>query len=195
MRCKARSTREEFANPLFTTDLPRTVSSYCTSAWHLACTLLPRIANATPLLRIDLEMINMASNYVRMRRLSGLFVACAMSFSACHARPVLNTGTNSAPSVGGTIAGIVTTADATVAVPSRKVTATETTTGSRHEASTASNGGYTIQVPEGNYRIEVELRAVEVIAKQPDPTRVTNGDLDTGRDFVIAVKPPGSAAS
>jgi len=130
-----------------------------------------------------------------MQRLNCLLVACAMSLTACHARPVLNTGTNSAPSVGGTIAGIVATADATVAVPSRKVTATETTTGTRYEASTAANGGYTIQVPEGNYRIEVELRAGEVLAKQPDPTRVTNGDLDTGRDFVIAVKTLGTAAS
>ncbi len=117
-----------------------------------------------------------------------------MSVTACHPGPVLNTGANP-PSVGGTIAGLVTTADATVAVPSRKVTATETTAGSRYEASTAANGGYTIQVPEGTYRIEVELRAGEVLAKQPDPTRVTNGDLDTGRDFVIAVKPPGSTAS
>jgi uncharacterized protein YfaS (alpha-2-macroglobulin family) len=87
------------------------------------------------------------------------------------------------------------TADATVAVPTRKVTVIETTTGSRYDATTAANGGYTIQVPEGTYRIEVELRAGEVLTKQPDPTLVTNGDLDTGRDFVIAVKPPGSAAS
>ena len=131
---------------------------------------------------------------VLMRRLIYLLVVCVMSLTACHPGPVLDTDPNQ-PSVGGTIAGLVTTADATVAVPSRKVTATETTTGSRHEASTAANGGYTIQVPEGNYRIEVELRTGEVLAKQPDPTRVTNGDLDTGRDFVIAVKPPGSTAS
>jgi hypothetical protein len=94
------------------------------------------------------------------------------------------------PSVGGTIAGIVTTADSTVAVPGRKVTATETTTGSHYDATTPSNGGYTIQVPEGTYRIEVELLAGEALAKQPDPTRVNNSDLDSGRNFVITVKPP-----
>ena len=129
-----------------------------------------------------------------MRGLSCLLLACAMSLTACHPGPVLNTGTKP-PSVGGTIAGIVTTADATVAVPSRKVTATETTTGSRYDAITATNGGYTIKVPEGTYRIEVELRAGEVLAKQPDPTRVNNGDLDPGRDFVITVKPSGSTVS
>ena len=126
-----------------------------------------------------------------MRRLSCWLLACAVSSTACHPGPVLNTGPKQ-PSVGGTIAGIVTTADATVAVPSRKVTATETTTGSRYDATTAANGGYTIKVPEGTYRIEVELRAGEVLAKQPDPTRVNNGDLDPGRDFVITVKPPAS---
>jgi hypothetical protein len=40
---------------------------------------------------------------------------------------VLNTGAKH-PSVGGTIAGIVTTADASVAVQGQKVTAIETTT-------------------------------------------------------------------
>ena len=125
-----------------------------------------------------------------MRRLSCWLLACAVNLAACHPGTVLNTGPKQ-PSVGGTIAGIVTTADATVAVPSRKVTATETTTGSRYDATTAANGGYTIKVPEGTYRIEVELRAGEVLAKQPDPTRVNNGDLDPGRDFVITVKPSG----
>jgi hypothetical protein len=97
--------------------------------------------------------------------------------------------------VGGTIAGLVSTAEATVAVPSRKITVVETTTGSRYDTTTAGNGGYTIKVPEGTYRIELELRAGEVLTKQPDPTAVTNGDLDTGRDFVITVRAAGSQGS
>jgi hypothetical protein len=54
-----------------------------------------------------------------MRRLSCVFVACAMSLTACHPRLVLSTGTKQ-PSVGGTITGIVATGNTTVAVPSRK---------------------------------------------------------------------------
>ncbi len=123
-------------------------------------------------------------------RFSYVLLACAvLSSAACHPGPVL-TGAKQ-PSVGGTIAGIVTTADKN-AVPGRKVTATETTTGSHYDAITATNGGYTIKVPEGTYRIEVELRAGETLAKQPDPTRVNNSDLDPRRDFVITVKPAGS---
>jgi len=72
-----------------------------------------------------------------MRRLSCWLLACAVSVTACHPGPVLNTGPKQT-SVGGTIAGIVTTAEPMVAVPSRKVTATETTTGSRYDAITAA---------------------------------------------------------
>jgi len=68
------------------------------------------------------------------------------------------------------------------------VTAIETTNGSRYDTTTATNGGYTIRVPEGTYRIEIELRAGEALAKQPDTTRINNSDLDSGRDFVITAK-------
>ena len=112
----------------------------------------------------------------------------ALLTAACHPGPVVNAGAKQ-PSVGGTIAGVVSTPDPAVAVPGRKVTAVETTKGSRYDTTTAANGGYTIQVPEGTYRIEVELRPGEALAKQPDTTKVNNSDLDSGRDFVITAKP------
>jgi hypothetical protein len=96
--------------------------------------------------------------------------------------PVVNT---QPAQVGGTIAGIAKTADSSVAVPGRKVTAIEVKTGARHETTTAANGGYTIQVPSGTYRIEIELRPGETLAKRPEETHVGNADLDTTRDFVI----------
>jgi carboxypeptidase family protein len=90
--------------------------------------------------------------------------------------------------VGGTISGIVSASGAAPVLASRKVTATNTATNSKYEATTAENGGYTIQVPAGTYRIEVELRAGETLAKRPDDVRVHNGDLDARRDFVVTVK-------
>ena len=121
-------------------------------------------------------------------RFSYLLLCCvALTSAACHPGPVIDAGAKQ-PSVGGTIAGIVTTADLSVAVPGRKVTVTETKTGSQYDATTAVNGGYTIKVPEGTYRIDVELRAGETLAKRPDVTRVNNSDLDPHRDFVITVK-------
>jgi hypothetical protein len=106
--------------------------------------------------------------------------------AACHNGPVIDPTPNA--SVGGTIAGIVTTTDSTVAVPGRKVTAVEVKTGSHYDATTGTNGGYTIKVPEGTYRIDIELRDGEALAKRPDETQVNNGDLDPGRDFVITAR-------
>jgi hypothetical protein len=121
-------------------------------------------------------------------RFRWILLASALLTAACHPGPVVNAGAKQ-PSVGGTIAGMVSTPDPAVAVPGRKVTAVETTSGSRYDTTTAANGGYTIKVPEGTYRIEIELRAGEALAKQPDTTKVNNSDLDAGRDFVITAKP------
>ena len=60
--------------------------------------------------------------------------------------------------------------------------------GAHFDATTAVNGGYTIKVPEGTYRIEIDLRSGESIAKRPDQTKIGNGDLDPHRDFVITVR-------
>jgi uncharacterized protein YfaS (alpha-2-macroglobulin family) len=61
-----------------------------------------------------------------------------------------------------------------------------TETGARFDTSTATNGGYTIQVPKGSYRIELELRAGETIAKQPSRIDINTGDLDASENFVVA---------
>ena len=122
-----------------------------------------------------------------MGRVPALLV-CAMALivAACHPGPIVNTNPNS---VGGTISGIVkTAAEPAVALPGRKVSVIDVKTGQRRDTTTASNGGYTIQVPEGDYRFEIELRAGETLAKQPEQTHINNSDLDSGRDFVITVR-------
>jgi hypothetical protein len=107
--------------------------------------------------------------------------------AACHPGPVVGTGGRPL-AVGGTIAGIVSTSGNT-AVAGRKVTAVNTETGARLDATTGVNGGFTIKVPEGTYRLELELQPGETIVKQPDETRVNRSDLDPRRDFVITVRP------
>lgn len=103
---------------------------------------------------------------------------------ACHPGPVVSSGPK--PVVGGTIAGIVST-DTKAALAGRRVTAIDTKTGTRFDATTGVNGGYTIKVPEGTYRLEVELQPGETVAKQPAETHVNRSDLDPRRDFVIAL--------
>jgi hypothetical protein len=120
-----------------------------------------------------------------MRR--GLALGCFVIMAAACRAPVITTdpGLN----VGGTIAGIVRATDGSVPLATRKVTAIHTASGARFETTTGVNGGYTIKVPqEGRYRIEVELRDGEVIAKGPEETDVNHGDLDPGRDFDITVR-------
>jgi Carboxypeptidase regulatory-like domain len=105
-----------------------------------------------------------------------------MTITACHPGPVLDS--DPLP-VGGTIAGIVATS-AQVAVPGRTVAAVSTSTGRRFEARTGVDGGYTIQVPRGTYRLEIVLQASETILKQPGEIHITRSDVDASRDFVIA---------
>ena len=116
-----------------------------------------------------------------------LFVATVMTAAACRG-PVIST--DPGLKVGGTIAGIVRATEGSVPLVTRKVTVINVKTGARFETTTGVNGGYTIKVPEqGRYRIEVELREGEVVAKGPEETDINNSDLDPGRDFEITVKP------
>lgn len=88
--------------------------------------------------------------------------------------------------VGGTIAGIVAATGGTTGLPGRKVTAIEVSSNRRYDATTGPDGGYTIKVPEGTYRIELELRPGEILQKHPEQTHVSRSDLDSGRDFVVS---------
>ena len=115
-----------------------------------------------------------------MRLISVLVLFIVLVTAACHPGPIL---TPKLPA-GGTIAGIVSS-EANAAITGRKVTAIDVATGTRYEATTGANGGYTIQVPEGTYRLEVELGAGEVVVKQPAETRIDKSDLDPQLHFTI----------
>ena len=101
--------------------------------------------------------------------------------------PVVDTGAKP-PDVGGTIAGTVRADGGAVSLTGRKVTAIDQATGARFDVTTGTDGGYTIKVPTGTYRLEIELRAGETVAMAPDPTDVNRGDLDSGRNFVVTLR-------
>jgi hypothetical protein len=123
-----------------------------------------------------------------MKSSCAIAAAVLLLGAACMPRgPVVDPGPRP-EGVGGTIAGMVRAEDGTTALSARMVTAINTETGARFEVSTASNGGYTIKVPAGTYRLEVEVRPGEVVAAQPDTTQVNVGDLDADRNFVLTVR-------
>lgn len=106
--------------------------------------------------------------------------------TACYPRqPLVDTG-NKPDQVGGTIAGLVRASDGATPLSARKVSAIDTESGVRFDVSTASNGGYTMKVPAGKYRLEVELRQGEILSMRPDSTQINPGDIDAGRDFVVS---------
>ncbi len=118
-----------------------------------------------------------------MRLLHTSLSVVLLALVACHPGPVIGSGPRP-PETGGTIAGIVST-DGNVPLEGRTVTAINVATGTRYTATTAANGGYTMKVPEGNYRLEIQLQPGEKIAKEPGETKIDKSDLDPRRNFVI----------
>jgi len=93
-------------------------------------------------------------------------------------------GGSTTPERTGTVSGTVRTATG-APLGGRRVSAINMATEAHYDATTADSGGYTIKVPAGKYRLEVELSGGDVIATQPAQTSVNVGDLDAQLDFVI----------
>jgi hypothetical protein len=141
--------------------------------------------SAAPLGRDDLGRRRRSTVVAAFARVC--LIICVAGVAGCAARhggPVVDTGQKPA-GVGGTIAGLVRTSGNAASLAGRKVTAINEATGARFDISTASNGGYTIQVPAGTYRLEIELHAGEALESRPEPTHVNVGDIDEGKNFVI----------
>jgi hypothetical protein len=115
---------------------------------------------------------------------SATFAACA----AAHGGPAIGSG-DAPPEMSGTISGIVRAAGTNSPLNARKITAVDVASGTTYTATTATNGGYTMKVPMGRYRLTVELAAGETLRESPDEVVINRSDLDSGRDFLVAVKP------
>src|SRR5688572_14038936 len=112
--------------------------------------------------------------------------ALLLSFGCHPIRPVLDAGPK--PDVGGSISGTVTASNGAIALGARRVAAINVDTGARFDVSPTPAGGYTVRVPAGMSRLEVQRRSGETLATQPEATEVDAGDLDAGRNFVVAVR-------
>jgi peptidoglycan/LPS O-acetylase OafA/YrhL len=114
--------------------------------------------------------------------------AAGAGCAAAHGGAVIGSS-DKPPDMSGTISGVVRSAGSNSPIAGRRVTAIETTTGAKYEATTATNGGYTMKVPMGRYRLEVALLAAEVVNDAPEDVVINRSDLDSGRDFLIGIKP------
>jgi hypothetical protein len=125
--------------------------------------------------------------FTRLRALALIplaIVAVAIVALACRTGvPVIDTGTKP-PTRDGTIAGHVSSAGGSALI-GRLVRAISIESGQKYETTTNNAGTYTMKVPPGRYRLEVELRAGEKLSKEPGETKINSSDLDPNRDFVI----------
>jgi carboxypeptidase family protein len=84
----------------------------------------------------------------------------------------------------GTITGIVRGPLGTPPV-GRTVEIVNTATGQRRIVRTGDNGGFTVVVPAGRYRLDVPLRDGETMVKRPGIIDMDKGDTDSSIEFVV----------
>ena len=86
----------------------------------------------------------------------------------------------------GTIAGIVRAGEGGEPIAGRRVTAVALDdTSRRYEATSSVTGGFSIPVPPGRYRLEVELREGERVIRDPGSIDINESDLDANLEVVV----------
>jgi carboxypeptidase family protein len=112
------------------------------------------------------------SSWIRLVLPATLAVGVLMNVD-CHPKPVIVT--TSSVTVGGTIAGVLNGPSEST-LGNRTITVINLETGQRYQTTTGMNGGYSMQVPPGNYRLDIELRNGEQLASGDATILLKNGD-------------------
>ena len=115
-----------------------------------------------------------------------MFAASTAGTSCRHATLVADAGPKP-PTAAGTISGQLRTPGNGAPVVGRTVTAINNADGKRHQVTTNNTGGFTIKVPPGRYRIEVEQQSGEAVSGAPTDQKVGESDIDS--QLVITVGP------
>jgi hypothetical protein len=120
-----------------------------------------------------------------MNRLGALSVVLVLlAGPACRSgQPVLvsTTGDKTTP---GTIGGILSAVGGD-RLAGRGVHAVRVGGAKRYSAVTNVTGGFTIKVPPGDYRLEVDLREGERIVHAPSVVHINKSDLDANLEIVV----------
>lgn len=125
-----------------------------------------------------------------------LGVLALLSSGACRRGvPAVDLGPKP-PAAEGTITGIVRGPEGTSPLAGRTVEIVNDRTGERRSVQTGDNGGFTIKLPAGKYRLELPLKAGETIVKRPGLVDLDKGDIDSHIEFVLSsriARPRGPA--
>lgn len=87
----------------------------------------------------------------------------------------------------GTIAGIVRAGEGGEPVVGRKIEAVGLSGGRRYSATTSVTGGFSIPVPPGKYRLELDLGDGERVLRSPGTIDINESDLDANLEVVIGL--------
>jgi hypothetical protein len=119
-------------------------------------------------------------------RLVAVALAAALAAATgCRSGQPIYSATPSDHRTPGTIAGIVSSSAGGEPLAGRRVEAVELTGGQRYSAITNVTGGFSIPVPPGKYRLEVELREGERVVRSPGTIDINKSDLDANLVVVI----------
>lgn len=118
-------------------------------------------------------------------RVAATLLVAALSVAGCRTGQPIYDRTPENPQTPGTIAGIVSAGLGGGPVAGRGIHAVELLGGRRYSATTSITGGFSIPVPPGKYRLEVDLREGERVLRSPGEIDINESDLDANLEVVI----------
>jgi hypothetical protein len=119
-------------------------------------------------------------------RVGVALVVGALAIAGCRTGQPIYDRTPENQQTPGTIAGILSAGVGGEPVAGRGIHAVELFGGGRrYSATTSITGGFSIPVPPGKYRLEVDLRAGERVLRSPGEIDINDSDLDANLEVVI----------
>ena len=118
-------------------------------------------------------------------RIAAMAVVVAVIGAGCKTGQPIYDRTPENQMTPGTIAGILSAGVGGEPIAGRAIHAVGLTGGQRYSASTSVTGGFSIPVPPGKYRLEVDLREGERILRSPGTIDINESDLDANLEVVI----------
>jgi carboxypeptidase family protein len=120
------------------------------------------------------------------RRVSMAALAAVVALTGCRTGQPIYDSSHSNHQAAGTIGGILRAGEGGEPVGGRTVTAVSLAdAAARHSATTNVSGGFSIKVPPGKYRLEVDLMEGERILRSPGTIDINKSDLDANLEVVI----------
>ena len=117
-----------------------------------------------------------------------LTAGCLLASPACRSGQPILSRTPEDPNTPGTIAGNLEDSSGGP-LENRTIHAIHVDTGRRYTANTSVTGGFSITVPPGKYRLQVDLAAGESLVKSPGVIDINESDLDANLKVVIGRTP------